>query len=149
MYVRPTLHPYPHHFIPSSRNVLVYSPDYYLLHLLVIKRVTNAGTICGCDWSGYVVETGKSVTSLSVGDHVAGFVQGGTYTDRGAYAEYVKTPAELAWRVPDGTLSHEEAATMGCGSVLNVVGLGETDEGDDGIGSGLQYKLYSTLHGSH
>ncbi|THG97000.1 hypothetical protein EW026_g4939 [Hermanssonia centrifuga] len=98
-----------------TRNVLVYSPDYYLLHLLVIKRVTNAGTICGCDWSGYVVETGKSVTSLSVGDHVAGFVQGGTYTDRGAYAEYVKTPAELAWRVPDGTLSHEEAATMGCG----------------------------------
>ncbi|PSR78310.1 hypothetical protein PHLCEN_2v7432 [Hermanssonia centrifuga] len=80
-----------------------------------IKRVTNAGTICGCDWSGYVVETGKSVTSLSVGDHVAGFVQGGTYTDRGAYAEYVKTPAELAWKVPDGTLSHEEAATMGCG----------------------------------
>ncbi|PSR78311.1 hypothetical protein PHLCEN_2v7433 [Hermanssonia centrifuga] len=79
-----------------------------------IKNITNVGTICGCDWSGYVAQVGKNVSSPSVGDHVAGFVQGGTYTDRGAYAEYVKTPAELVWKVPDQTLSHEEAATMGC-----------------------------------
>lgn len=79
-----------------------------------IQNVTNEGTIVGCDWSGYVVKTGKKVSTLSVGDHVAGFVQGGTYKDRGAYAEYVKTPAELAWKVPQGTISHEEAATMGC-----------------------------------
>lgn len=81
---------------------------------VVIQNVTNEGTIVGCDWSGYVVKTGKNVSTLSVGDHVAGFVQGGTYKDRGAYAEYVKTPAELAWKVPQGTISHEEAATMGC-----------------------------------
>ncbi len=80
----------------------------------VIKNITNVGTICGCDWSGYVAQVGKNVSNPSVGDHVAGFVQGGTYTDRGAYAEYVKTPAELVWKVPDQTLSHEEAATMGC-----------------------------------
>jgi len=54
------------------------------------------------------------VTTLNVGDHVAGFVQGGNYKDRGAYAEYVKTEAGLAWKVPEGTFSHEEAATMGC-----------------------------------
>ncbi|KAF7789409.1 hypothetical protein EIP86_000353 [Pleurotus ostreatoroseus] len=79
-----------------------------------IKTVTRTGTICGCDWSGYVVQKGKDVTTLEIGDHVAGFVQGGTYTDRGAYAEYVKTTADLAWKIPAGTVSDEEAATYGC-----------------------------------
>lgn len=79
-----------------------------------IQNVTKVGTICGCDWSGYVVKLGKNVTSLAVGDHVAGFVQGGAYDDRGAFAQYVKTPADLAWKVPDGMLKAEEAATMGC-----------------------------------
>ncbi|RPD66571.1 GroES-like protein [Lentinus tigrinus ALCF2SS1-7] len=74
----------------------------------------NVGSISGCDWSGYVVKTGKDVTSPRVGQHVAGFVMGSTFADSGAYAEYVRTPAELSWVVPDGTLSHEEAATMGC-----------------------------------
>ncbi|CCL98245.1 uncharacterized protein FIBRA_00239 [Fibroporia radiculosa] len=88
-----------------------------------VDRVTNAGTISGCDWSGYVVAIGKYVTTPSVGDHVAGFVQGGTYKDRGAFAEYVKTDADLAWKVPSGTLSHEEAATMGCAFWTAVQGL--------------------------
>jgi len=79
-----------------------------------VDFVQNAGTILGCDWSGYVVATGKNVSSPKIGDHVAGFTQGGTYTDGGAYAEFVRTPARLAWVVPDGTLSHEEAATLGC-----------------------------------
>ena len=68
----------------------------------------------GCDWSGHVVKLGQNVTSVKVDDHVAGFVMGGMFPDGGAFAEYVKTPAELAWVVPPGTLSHEEAATMGC-----------------------------------
>lgn len=88
-------------------------------HLSVIQTVTNVGTICGCDWSGYVVQKGKNVTSLDIGDHVAGFVQGGVYTDRGAFAEYVRTAAELAWKIPAGTLSDEEAATYGCAYVLS------------------------------
>ena len=74
----------------------------------------RAGMICGCDWSGYVVKTGKHVSSRAVGDHVAGFVHGGTYADRGAFAEYVKTPAELSWKIPEGAVTDEGAATMGC-----------------------------------
>jgi len=88
-----------------------------------IDKVTNVGTICGTDWSGHVVKIGKEVTTFSIGDHVAGFTQGGNYTDRGAYAQYVKTPAELAWKVPEGTFSHEEAATMGCAFWTAVQGL--------------------------
>ena len=93
------------------------------------------GSVLGCDFSGVVVRTGNGVTVSScdsdstgtgspdsglrvcVGDHVAGFVMGSTFPDRGAYAEYVKTPAELAWIVPEGTLTHEEAATLGCAYV--------------------------------
>lgn len=76
--------------------------------------VQNVGTILGCDFSGYVAQVGKNVTSLKVGQHVAGFTQGGTYPDGGAFAEFVRTGADLVWAVPSGTMSHEEAATLGC-----------------------------------
>ena len=88
----------------------------YELSLIVqpdIKSRGHPGTICGCDWSGVVVKVGSGASTLAIGDHVAGFVQGGTYKDRGAYAQYVKTAAELAWKVPEN-ISHEEAATLGC-----------------------------------
>lgn len=79
-----------------------------------IKYFDRHGVISGCDYSGYVVKTGKNVSTLSVGDDVAGFVMGATFKDRGAFAEYLKVAADLTWKVPQGTLSHEEAATMGC-----------------------------------
>ncbi|TFK92236.1 GroES-like protein [Polyporus arcularius HHB13444] len=72
------------------------------------------GTILGCDYSGNVVKVGKSVTSLKVGDHVAGFVHGAAFPDEGAFAEYVKIAADLVWPVPEHTLSHDQAATFGC-----------------------------------
>ncbi|KAM5538111.1 hypothetical protein V8D89_008308 [Ganoderma adspersum] len=74
----------------------------------------NPGSVVGCDWSGHVVRVGTNVSVPKVGDHVAGFVMGSTFADSGAYAEYVKTPAALAWPVPAGTFTHEEAATLGC-----------------------------------
>ncbi|KAI0748415.1 GroES-like protein [Daedaleopsis nitida] len=83
----------------------------------------NPGAVLGCDWSGYVVRTGKNVSSPEVGQHVAGFVMGATFADSGAYAQYVRTPAELAWAVPKGTFSHEEAATLGCAFWTAVQGL--------------------------
>ncbi|TFK91794.1 GroES-like protein [Polyporus arcularius HHB13444] len=71
----------------------------------------KAGSILGCDYSGVVVKVGKNVhSSPKVGDHVAGFVHGSAYPDEGAFAEYVKVPAELVWVVPANTLSHEQAA---------------------------------------
>lgn len=85
-----------------------------------IELMTNPGTISGCDWSGHIVKLGSKVSELhatkfTVGDHVAGFTHGGTYKDRGAFAEYVKATYDLCWKVPEGTLSHEQAAAMGCG----------------------------------
>ena len=53
---------------------------------------------------------------VKVGDRAAGFTQGGTYADRGAYAEYVKAAADLVWTVP-ASVGWKEAATMGCSCV--------------------------------
>ena len=80
----------------------------------------NPGSVVGCDLSGHVVRVGTNVSAPKVGEHVAGFVMGSTFADSGAYAEYVKTPAELAWAVPAGTFTHEEAATLGCAYVVSV-----------------------------
>ncbi|KIJ25431.1 hypothetical protein M422DRAFT_273607 [Sphaerobolus stellatus SS14] len=76
----------------------------------------NPSTILGCDFSGIVAAVGSSVmTSVKVGDQVAGFVQGRHFKDCGAFAEYFRTLADLVWVVPEGTLSDELAATLGCG----------------------------------
>ncbi|TCD67256.1 hypothetical protein EIP91_000333 [Steccherinum ochraceum] len=80
-----------------------------------VRYVTIPGSICGVDYAGTIAKVGKAVTTYAVGDRVAGFVHGGQYTDRGAFAEYVKTPAELTWKVPDN-LTDEAAATLGCGA---------------------------------
>ena len=74
------------------------------------SAATSLGTSCA---------VGTNVPAPKIGDHVAGFVMGPTFADNGAYAEYVKTPAELAWAVPAGTFTHEEAATLGCAYVVS------------------------------
>ncbi|KAI0337936.1 GroES-like protein [Trametopsis cervina] len=79
-----------------------------------VDLVGNPGTILGCDWSGHVVKRGSKVSKFAFADHVAGFAHGGTYTDRGAFAEYVKAPEDLAWKVPSDEISNEESATLGC-----------------------------------
>ncbi|KAF8583798.1 hypothetical protein K439DRAFT_1617141 [Ramaria rubella] len=39
----------------------------------------------------------------------------GHWNDCGAVTEYLKVDTDFVWVVPDGTVSHEEATTMGCG----------------------------------
>ncbi|KDN36241.1 hypothetical protein RSAG8_11004, partial [Rhizoctonia solani AG-8 WAC10335] len=81
------------------------------------KHAENAphGNIIGCDFSGTVVKLGSdSITRVKVGDTVSGFVHGGNYKDRGAFAQYLKAEADLIWKFPTSVLSFEEAATMNC-----------------------------------
>ncbi|KAI0723729.1 GroES-like protein [Cerioporus squamosus] len=74
----------------------------------------KVGSVLGCDYSGVVVKVGKSVhDSPKVGDHVAGVAHGAAYPDQGAFAEYVKAPAELVWVVPENTFTHEQSAAYG------------------------------------
>ncbi|KAH9932578.1 GroES-like protein [Fomitopsis serialis] len=88
-----------------------------------VDFVQKAGTVLGVDFSGTVVAAGSNVTHLKLGTHVAGFVKGGALPDSGAYAEYVKTPGELVWPVPEGTLGFAEAATLGFVLILAVQAL--------------------------
>ncbi|KAI0636542.1 GroES-like protein [Trametes polyzona] len=88
--------------------------DYHFL-----DHFAQPGTVSGCDFSGNIVAIGRAAASaypeLRIGTHVAGFTIGSTFPDSGAFAEYVRTPASLVWPVPEGTYSHEEAATAGAG----------------------------------
>ncbi|KAB5590280.1 Zinc-binding oxidoreductase ToxD [Ceratobasidium theobromae] len=86
--------------------------------------VSPIGNIIGCDFSGTVVKLGSgSITRVKVGDTVAGFVHGGNYKDRGAFAQYVKTDSDLVWKFSPSSLSFEEAATMGCALWTSVQAL--------------------------
>ncbi|KAH8099834.1 GroES-like protein [Cristinia sonorae] len=89
----------------------------------LVKFMTIPGTIVGVDFAGVVVKVGSAVTTPAVGTKVAGFVIGGQFTDRGAYAEYVKTAADLVWTVPEGTVSDAQAATYGCAAWTAVQNL--------------------------
>ena len=60
--------------------------------------------------SGTVVQVGKDVKDVKVGDHVGASVWGSKYEDESAFAEYVKTAEDLLWVVPEGTLSFEQSA---------------------------------------
>ncbi|KAK7702215.1 hypothetical protein SLS64_009793 [Diaporthe eres] len=88
-----------------------------------IDVISPKGCIVGCDYAGEVVEVGKSAAaSWKVGDRVAGVVHGGLYRDRGAFAEFLKTEGDLAWKIPPG-VSDEEAATYGVSAVTAVLAV--------------------------
>lgn len=78
-----------------------------------VDIVGPANSIIGCDFSGIVEEVGVVVRDdWKVGDRVAGVVHGGLFPDKGAFAEYLKGPSDLAWRPPP-SMSHQQAATYG------------------------------------
>jgi len=78
------------------------------------KWLTKAGTYVGCDFAGEVVQVGPNPkTDIKVGDKVASSVRGGVSTERGGFSEYAKTFADLAFIIPEGTWSIEEASTIG------------------------------------
>ncbi|EIW55702.1 oxidoreductase [Trametes versicolor FP-101664 SS1] len=85
--------------------------------LLALKAPPPPGLppILGCDWAGEIVQVGTNVNSRTVGQRVAGFVRGGRSAECGAFAEYVKSPADLVWPIPEA-LSFEEAAAMSIGT---------------------------------
>ena len=68
--------------------------------------------IWGCDFSGVVAQTGRSVTLFKPGEEVYGFKDGRVAkTYRGTYAEYAVIPEKALARKP-ANLSHEEAAAI-------------------------------------
>jgi len=76
-----------------------------------------SGRTVGSDFAGIVSARGSNVDHIKLNQRVAGFLQGAcSVNDRpGAFAEYLITPYDLIWLVPDD-MSLNEAATISlCG----------------------------------
>jgi NADPH:quinone reductase-like Zn-dependent oxidoreductase len=88
-----------------------------------IDIVGPAHSIIGCDYSGVVEKVGTEARNgWKVGDRIAGVVHGGLFPDKGAFAEYLKAPSDLAWRPPP-RMSHQQAATYGISAVTAMQAL--------------------------
>ncbi|KAF5632281.1 TOXD [Fusarium tjaetaba] len=85
--------------------------------------ISPPNSIIGCDYAGVVHQVGDSVKDKwKIGDRVAGAVHGGLYPDKGAFAEYLKIDADLAWKVPEH-ISDTEATTYGVSAVTAMLVL--------------------------
>lgn len=88
-----------------------------------IDLLAPKGAIIGCDFAGTVAKMGsKAPGNWEIGDRAAGWVHGGLHFDRGSFAEFLKVPANLAWKVPP-TVSDEEASTYGVSAVTAMLAL--------------------------
>jgi NADPH:quinone reductase-like Zn-dependent oxidoreductase len=104
---------------PSRGEVLI-KVEYVALNpvdsLYVAEPLATSRRVLGSDFAGHIVEIGPDVgvdCGLKQGDRVAGFVQGASSVNErpGAFAEYVVSPWDLLWKVPDG-MSLDGAATL-------------------------------------
>ena len=95
---------------PNLKAVTAENFDLQLHTTDVFSPLGTIGSVVGADVSGTVVQIGKDVKTVKVGDHVGASVWGSKYEDEGAFAEYVKTSEDLVWIVPEGTLSFEQSA---------------------------------------
>ncbi|KAF5565082.1 TOXD [Fusarium phyllophilum] len=85
--------------------------------------ISPPNSIIGCDYAGVVHQIGDSVKDKwKIGDRVAGAVHGGLYPDKGAFAEYLKIDADLAFKVPEH-ISDTEATTYGVSAVTAMLVL--------------------------
>ena len=85
--------------------------------------VSPPGSIIGCDFAGTIDQVGENAARLwAVGDRVAGVVHGGLFPDRGSFAEYLKTDANLAWKIPED-MSDTAATTYGISAITAVLSL--------------------------
>jgi len=84
--------------------------------------------VVGSDFSGVVTRLNPDVLShVSVGDRVAGFLQGASSVNfrPGAFAEYVAVPCDLVWKIPE-SMSFEEASGLSlCGLTAAMALFGQ------------------------
>ncbi|KAI0399648.1 GroES-like protein [Xylaria palmicola] len=109
--------------IPSSEELLV-QVHYVALNpvdsLYTYNPLGSTGRIIGSDFAGTVRSLGTLASSLSdlrVGDRVAGFLQGAcSINDRpGAFAQYLRVPWDLVWKVPAGLPLEAASSISLCG----------------------------------
>lgn len=88
-----------------------------------IDVISPPHSIIGNDYAGVVTQVGEEASKTwKVGDRAAGAVHGGLYRDRGAFAEYVKADADLAWKIP-AEMDDTEATTYGVSATTAMLAL--------------------------
>jgi NADPH:quinone reductase-like Zn-dependent oxidoreductase len=109
--------------IPQQNEILILVHSIALNpvdSLYVYNPLGSSGRVIGSDFAGVVESLGPSVSATGIlkpGDRVAGFLQGASsVNDRpGAFAEYLVSPWDLVWKVPDGLSLEDAAAVSLCG----------------------------------
>lgn len=113
---KPTIEP--HEILVRVRAVALNPTDFKHADI-----VSPPNSILGCDYAGEVVEIGAQAPgNWAMGDRVAGAIHGGLYSDRGAFAEYLKIDGDLAFKVPEG-MTDEDAATLGVSAGTAMLAL--------------------------
>jgi NADPH:quinone reductase-like Zn-dependent oxidoreductase len=88
-----------------------------------VDAISPPNCIVGCDYAGEVYKVGSGAAKLwNVGDRVAGAVHGGLYPNRGSFAEYLRTDADLAFKTPE-TIGDATATTYGVSAISAVLAL--------------------------
>ncbi|KAI0013522.1 GroES-like protein [Xylariaceae sp. FL0662B] len=91
----------------------------------------SPGAIIGTDFAGEIVqihpEAGRLRLDLNVGDMVCGLVHGSNPANHGngAFAEYLRIPAQLVIKVPKGMEMHQ-ASSLGVAIATNCIALWES-----------------------
>lgn len=130
-----------------------------VLGTLKFLHARNKPLIVGYDFSGTVDAVGPSVTGVSVGDEVFGFLPYGPFNRRGAFAEALIAKSDEIALKPK-KVSHEvaaAAATTGCTAIQSIRDLGRlparegkilvtgVSGGVGSIGIGISMKLGATV----
>jgi NADPH:quinone reductase-like Zn-dependent oxidoreductase len=87
--------------------------------------------VSGKDYAGVIESVGEGVTSLAVGDEVAGITPGEPHLSRGSYAESLVVPAEGFIERKPANLDFEQAASIGLAAVTALASV-EAVEPTDG-----------------
>ncbi|KAI0145539.1 putative zinc-binding dehydrogenase family oxidoreductase [Xylariaceae sp. FL1272] len=118
----------PNTFLVRTKAVALNPADYKMC-----KAFPTPGAIVGNDFSGTVVAVGETdegqSPQVAVGDCVCSVVFGSNPEgpDNGAFAEYVRVPADLFLRVDGTSVDVEEAATLGTALVTCHLAFWEKD----------------------
>ncbi|CEH16605.1 Zinc-binding oxidoreductase [Ceraceosorus bombacis] len=73
---------------------------------------SDPGLVGGCDAAGEVIAVGDEVSSLKVGDRIAGFLYGTSSANNGAFAEYARYKEWATLKLPEGQ-SYAAGAALG------------------------------------
>lgn len=100
--------PQPHQILIRVKSVGLNPTDWKAFY----ANSAPKGVILGCDCAGDVVQVGSDVSHFKVGDIAAGFMFGAGSPENGAFAQYARLDAAVAFKLTRD-VSYDEGASFG------------------------------------